>query len=121
MVEKRKELENILKGLGELGDVIGSSIVRRDGLLIASNLPSEVNAKAVAAMAAAIVGTSETSTKELDIGEFNQVIVNGSNGQYVSVGAGGEAILICLIKKTANLGLVLLEMERSAKKLGRII
>lgn len=121
MVEKRKELEDILKALGEIGDIIGSAIVRRDGLLIGSNLPSEVNAKAVAAMAAAIVGTSETSTKELTIGEFNQVIVNASNGQYVSIGAGGEAILICLLKRTANLGLVLLEMDRSAKKIGRII
>ena len=121
MAEKKKELEGILKTLGEIGDVIGSAIVRRDGLLIASNLSSGVNSKAVAAMAAAIVGTSEISTKELDIGEFNQVIVNANNGQYVSIGAGGEAILICLIKRAANLGLVLLEMERSAKKIWKII
>jgi len=121
MVEKKKELENILKALEEIGDVVGSAVVRRDGLLIASALPSEVNSKSVAAMAAAIVGTSETSVKELEIGGFNQVIVNASNGQYVSIGAGAEAILVCLLRKSANLGLVLLEMERSAKKIGRII
>ncbi|MEM5834471.1 MAG: roadblock/LC7 domain-containing protein [Candidatus Aenigmatarchaeota archaeon] len=120
MVEK-KELEDVLKELEKIGDVIGSAIVRRDGLLIASGLPSEVNARAVAAMAAAIVGTSETSTKELEIGEFQQVIVNASEGQYVAIGAGEEAILIALLRKNANIGLILLEMEKAAKKIEKLV
>lgn len=121
MVEKRKELENILKELEKIGDILGSAIVRTDGLLIATGLPTEVNSKAVAAMAAAIVGTSETSVKELEIGKFNQVIVNASDGQYVCIKAGEEGILISLARKDANLGLVLLEMERQAKKITRLI
>ncbi|MEM5794037.1 MAG: roadblock/LC7 domain-containing protein [Candidatus Aenigmatarchaeota archaeon] len=120
MVEK-KELEDVLKELEKIGDIIGSAIVRRDGLLIASGLPSEVNARAVAAMAAAIVGTSETSTKELEIGEFQQVIVNASEGQYVAIGAGEEAILIALLRKNANIGLILLEMEKAAKKIEKLV
>lgn len=121
MVEKRKELEKILKELKRIGDIIGSAIVRRDGLLIASDMSAKVDTRAIAAMSAAIVGTSETSSKELDIGEFNQVVVNASEGQYVCIGAGEEAILISLLKKEVNLGLVLLEMERSAKKIGKLI
>ncbi|MEM5883190.1 MAG: roadblock/LC7 domain-containing protein [Candidatus Aenigmatarchaeota archaeon] len=120
MVEK-KELEDILKELEKIGDIIGSAIVRRDGLLIASGLPSEVNARAVAAMTAAIVGTSETSIKELEIGEFQQVIVNASEGQYVAIGAGEEAILIALLRKNANIGLILLEMEKAAKKIEKLV
>jgi predicted regulator of Ras-like GTPase activity (Roadblock/LC7/MglB family) len=120
MAEK-KELEDVLKELEKIGDIIGSAIVRRDGLLIASSLPSEVNARAVAAMAAAIVGTSETSTKELEIGEFQQVVVNASEGQYVAIGAGEEAILIALLRKNANIGLILLEMEKAAKKIEKLV
>jgi|YelNatPaOPRAMG01_1025707.scaffolds.fasta_scaffold18067_7 predicted regulator of Ras-like GTPase activity (Roadblock/LC7/MglB family) len=120
MAEK-KELEDVLKELEKIGDIIGSAIVRRDGLLIASGLPSEVNARAVAAMAAAIVGTSETSTKELEIGEFQQVVVNASEGQYVAIGAGEEAILIALLRKNANIGLILLEMEKAAKKIEKLV
>ncbi len=120
MVEK-SELEDVLKELEKIGDIIGSAIVRRDGLLIASGLPSEVNARAVAAMAAAIVGTSETSTKELEIGEFQQVVVNASEGQYVVIGAGEEAILIALLRKNANIGLILLEMEKAAKKIEKLV
>ena len=120
-VEKKKELEDVLHHLERVGDIIGSAIVRRDGLLIASGLPSEVNSRAVAAMAAAIAGTSESSAKELKIGEFEQVIVNASTGQYVVLGAGPEAILIALLRKGANLGLVLLEMERAAQKIARLL
>jgi len=123
MVEggKRKELEDVLKDLEKSGDIVGSAVVRRDGLLIASGLPAEVNAKAVSAMAAAMVGTSETSVKELGLGEFSQVMVNASQGQFVALGAGSEAIIISLLRKGANLGLVLIEMEKASKKVGRLL
>ncbi|HKZ45553.1 MAG TPA: roadblock/LC7 domain-containing protein [archaeon] len=117
MSEKRKEMEDVLKELGRIGDVIGSAFVRRDGLLIVSVLPSEVDSRAVAAMTAAIVGTSETSAKELSIGDFYQVVVNATQGKYAAIGAGEEAILIALVRKESNLGLILLEMDKSAKKL----
>lgn len=120
-MEKREELEKVLEELGSVGDIVGAAIVRRDGLLIASRLPQNVNSGTVAAMAAAIVGTSETSAKELGIGDFNQVIINASAGQYVSIGAGMEAILIALLKRGANIGLALLEMERGAKRVARLI
>jgi len=120
-MEKKEELEKVLEELGSFGDIVGAAIVRRDGLLIASRLPQNVNGGTVAAMAAAIVGTSETSAKELSIGEFNQVIVNATGGQYISIGAGPEAIVIALLKTGANLGLTLLEMERGAKRVARLI
>lgn len=118
---KKEELQSVLQDLERIGDVIGSAIVRIDGLLIATGLPAEVNSKAVAAMAAAIVGAGETSAKELNIGEFEQVIVNAKQGQYVCIKAGADAILIALIRKDANLGLVLLEMERQAKRIERLL
>ena len=121
MAETRKELEDVLKNLRKIGDITGSAIVRRDGLLIASGLPTEVDAKAVSAMAAAIVGTSETSAKELGIGDFDEVIVNASKGQYACIGAGEEALLISLLRKEANIGLVLIEMEKAAKNIGRLL
>jgi predicted regulator of Ras-like GTPase activity (Roadblock/LC7/MglB family) len=121
MAEKRKELESILSDLERIGDIVGSAIVRTDGLLIATGLPSEVNSKAVAAMAAAIVGTSETTVSELNIGEFKEVLVNASDGQYAAIKAGEDCILIALLRKGANLGLVLLEMEKQSKKIARLI
>lgn len=122
MEDKRSALENALEELVNLKDVTGSALVRRDGLLIASRGFSErANIRAVAAMAAAIVGTAETSVSELGMGNFFQVIVEASEGKYVCVGAGKEAVLITLLRINANLGLVLLEIEKTVKKIMKIL
>ncbi len=121
VVSKEEELKKIIDELEHIGDIVGSAVVRRDGLMILSGLPKEVNAKGVAAMAAAMVGTGETASKELDIGNLNQVIVNSEKGRLISIGAGPQAILTALVREEANMGLVLLEMEKAAAKIGRIV
>lgn len=118
---KSEELEDILSELTENADIQGGAVASRDGLLMASKLPGDMNEESIAAMAAAIVGTAETSTEELDMGNFNQVIVKASEAQYVSIGAGKEAILMCLLKSESNLGLVLMEMNRAARKINRLL
>jgi len=111
--------------LGELassaGDVEASAVVRRDGLMIASNLPPRIDSHTIAAMTAAIVGTAETCSSELKRGAFMQVIVESENGKIISTGAGKLAILVCLVKPTANLGLVLLSMNRTAETIADMV
>jgi predicted regulator of Ras-like GTPase activity (Roadblock/LC7/MglB family) len=121
MATKEEELKKILKDFESTGEVIGSAVVRRDGLMIISGLPDEINSKAVAAMAAAIVGTGETASNELDIGELNQVVVESARGKLISVGAGPDAIFTALVKPKANMGLILMNMERSTKKIAMVI
>lgn len=121
MAEKRQELESILAELRKVGDIDASAIVRRDGLMVASDMPNYVDARTIAAMTAALVGTAETSVSELKLGEFGQVIVESVEGKLVATGAGELAILACLVSKDANLGLVLLSMEKSSKRIAEIL
>lgn len=121
MVEKRQELESILADLRKVGDIEASAIVRRDGLMVASDMPNYVDGRTIAAMTAALVGTAETSVNELKLGGFGQVIVESSEGKLVATGAGELAILACLVSKDANLGLVLLSMEKSSKRISEIL
>jgi predicted regulator of Ras-like GTPase activity (Roadblock/LC7/MglB family) len=121
MVNKEEKLKRILNDFETLRDVIGSAVVRRDGLMILSALPESVNSKAVAAMAAAIVGTGETASRELSIGNLNQVLVESGNGKLISLGAGDEAIFTALVKPKANMGLILMNMEKYSKNITQII
>ena len=121
MGTKEEELKKLLDEFQSSSDVKGAAVVRRDGLMILSSLPADVNSKAVAAMAAAIVGTGETASNELNIGELNQVLVESVGGKLISVGAGEEIIFTALVNPKANMGLVLMDMERNSKKIGRII
>jgi predicted regulator of Ras-like GTPase activity (Roadblock/LC7/MglB family) len=121
MATKEEELKKLLDDFESTGDVIGSAVVRRDGLMIISSLPKEVNSKAVAAMAAAIVGTGETASRELSIGDLNQILVESASGKLISIGAGPDAIFTALVKPKANMGLILMNMERSSKKISTVI
>jgi len=121
MATKEEDLKKILDDFESIGNVIGSAVVRRDGLMIISSLPKEVNSKAIAAMAAAIVGTGETASKELSIGEFGQVVVESASGKLISIGVGSDVIFTALVKHKANMGLVLMNMERSIKKIAVVI
>jgi predicted regulator of Ras-like GTPase activity (Roadblock/LC7/MglB family) len=121
MATKEEDLKNILNDFETSGDVIGSAVVRRDGLMIISSLPDDINSKAVAAMAAAIVGTGETASNELSIGSLNQVVIESAGGKFISIGAGPDVIFTALVKPKANMGLILMNMERSTKKIAMVI
>ena len=121
MGTKEEDLKEILDDFESTGNIIGSAVVRRDGLMIISSLPKEVNSKAVAAMAAAMVGTGETASKELSIGELGQVLVESASGKLISIDVGSDVIFTALVKPKANMGLVLMNMERSIKKIAVVI
>src|SRR5438445_304248 len=116
-----RRLQAILAELRRLPAVLGATIARRDGILIAHALPKTMDPKKVAAMTAAIVGTSEMATIQLAQGRFVRAIIESDEGKLLSLGAGEEALLVALVYDDANLGLVLLAMERAAKQVEKIL
>src|SRR2546428_123107 len=116
-----RRLQGILTELRRLPAVLGATIARRDGILIAHALPKTMDPKKIAAMAAAIVGTSEMATIQLAQGRFVRAIIESDEGKLLSLGAGEEALLVALVYDDANLGLVLLAMERAAKQVEKIL
>src|SRR5438093_652271 len=114
-------LQSVLAELRRLPGILGVTIARRDGILIAHSLPKTMDPKKIAAMAAAIVGTSEMATIQLAQGRFVRAIVESDHGKLLSLGAGEEALLVALVYDDANLGLVLIALERAAKQVERIL
>src|SRR5204863_30401 len=114
-------LQSVLAELRRLPGILGVTIARRDGILIAHSLPKAMAPKIVAAMTAAIVGTSEMATIQLAQGRFVRAIVESDHGKLLSLGAGEEALLVALVYDDANLGLVLMALERAAKQVERIL
>ena len=117
----RERLEGILKNLKSVGDIDSSAIVSRDGLLIASDISSSVNAEAFAAMTATMVGAAETAAEELGKGLSERVIVECKEGKIIATGAGKESLLVVMTNPKANLGLVLLEMKKASERIREIL
>ncbi|MEM5882981.1 MAG: roadblock/LC7 domain-containing protein [Candidatus Aenigmatarchaeota archaeon] len=111
-MELKSELEKILEKLKEINGVRGSVIARTEGLLVASNLPSGINSKIVAALSAAIIKSSKFTTKELGMGELEYTIVKSSEGSYVCFSVNYEIVVSSILDKEVNIGMVLLKMEK---------
>jgi predicted regulator of Ras-like GTPase activity (Roadblock/LC7/MglB family) len=120
MPESKKDtLFRLLKGLGGIGSIEGSAIVTRDGLLIASDLPKDIDAETFAAMSATMMGAAETAIGELKKGDVERVIVEGRATKLITKGAGPNAVLVAMVSQDANLGLILIEMKKVADMVER--
>lgn len=121
MASKEEKLKDPLDDLKDIQGVTGAAVVRRDGLLIVSNLPQDIDADQLAAMTASTVGSGETASETLSIGDVQQVTVESQDGKLISTGAGDEGILTILTDPDVNMGLVLVEMKKSVKKIKRVL
>ncbi len=112
-----EEFRKILTDLeAEAPDIFASAIVRKDGLVVASAMPEDISGRLFAAMTVATFGASNRTMEELKQGGLKRVIVEAEDGQMIIMGVG-SLVLTVLAKKDANLGLVLLSVERALEQL----
>ena len=119
----REDIGGVLNELLERapGDVTGAALLRPDGLMIASVLSQDTDEKRLAAMGAAIVGTSQRTCDELSRGDLGEIIIEGSIGKATFSFAGSKGILAVLSPKDVNLGLVLMEVERTSEEIAKLM
>jgi len=120
-VGKEQKLQQVLDSLDEVQSVKGAAVVRRDGLLIASNLGSNTDDDRVGAMTASTVGSGETASDSLNLGNVDEVTVEAENGKLVATGAGENGVLAVLTDADVNMGLVKVEIEKATDKIRRVI
>jgi len=117
---KKDKLIEVLENLQKIGDIAESMVVSRDGLPIASNA-EKTDVDTFAAMAAAMQGAAETAASELKQGNVEEIIIETEKGKIISTGAGEKAILVVRTMKAKNLGLILMEIKKSAEKVEVIL
>lgn len=117
-----KRLQDLLRQMESTTPGIeASAIVTAQGLPIVAAMPQTINEAIVAAMTAALVGVSERALSEIPRGDLQQVTIEAENGYIILKGAGPNAILTSLVKKSANLGMVFLVMKRYSKEIATIL
>jgi len=114
-------IDKLLTDLNNMGGVEACAAVSRDGLLIRASIERKHFVDSLAAMSATMLGAAETATTQVGKGVPNRVIVESDHGRLVVVGAGPKALLILLAGPDVGLGLILLELEKSAKKLKELL
>ncbi|MEW6580468.1 MAG: roadblock/LC7 domain-containing protein [Chloroflexota bacterium] len=115
MVDRLRELQTATP------DIEASAIVSVDGLIMASALPSDAEEDRVSAMSAAMLSLGERIAGELGRGTLDQVYVRGDSGYVILMAIGEEAVLTALVRDSAKLGLVFLDMKRAANDLAKLV
>jgi predicted regulator of Ras-like GTPase activity (Roadblock/LC7/MglB family) len=121
LVDASARLHSVLSELRRLPGILGAEIARRDGILIAHLVPKTMDPKKIAAMSAAIVGTSEMAAVEMGLGSFNESIVDTHIGKMMATGAGEEAILVTMLRNDANMGLIHLSVDKAVQAIAGIL
>jgi len=115
MVDRLRELQSTTP------EIEASAVVSVDGLIMASSLPAGVEEDRVSAMAAAMLSLGERIAGELGRGLLDQVYVKGADGFVILMNVGDEAVLTTLVRQNAKLGLIFLDMRRSADDLEKLV
>lgn len=102
-------------------EIEGAGVVSVDGLIMASSLPAGVEEDRVSAMSAAMLSLGERISSELGRGVLEQVYIKGKTGYVYLMSVGDEAVLTTLVREGAKLGLVLLDMRRTADDLEKLV
>ena len=115
MVDRLRELQ------ASSPDIEASAVVSVDGLSIASALPQGVEEDRVSAMSAAMLSLGERISTELGRGLLDQVYIKGKEGYVILMSVGDEAVLTTLVREGAKLGLIFLDMRRTADDLEKLV
>ncbi len=102
-------------------EIEASAVVSVDGLIMASSLPAGVEEDRVSAMSAAMLSLGERISSELGRGLLDQVYTKGNSGYVILMTVGDEAVLTTLVREQAKLGLIFLDMRRTADDLDKLV
>ncbi|MCK4829718.1 roadblock/LC7 domain-containing protein [bacterium] len=115
-------LNSILTELnGTSADIEASSVISTDGLMMASQMPAELDEDRVGAMSAAMLSLGDRTAQELGRGALEQVLIKGVDGYVLMTGAGTEAVVTVLAKPKSKLGLIFLDVKRAAENITKMI
>ena len=121
MTTKKEKLDDVLTGLMQVGQIKACAIVSREGLLINSRTPPDVDARIFSALCSTIMGAAEAASGQMATGIVNQISLKTEKGTIVLIPAGIKAILTVLTDPEAQIGLIFYEMEERASMVDDIL
>lgn len=109
-----EEISDLLSDLNRNCREIQLSMVStRDGLTI-SSCGTVLDPDQVGAMCSELIAVCHKAAKQLEQGELDQMLLRCSNGCLFLMPAGEHAVLAIMAVPDVNLGMLLIEAQRSA-------
>ena len=106
-----ESIDKELERLEHLGEIIGTAVVNRNGLLVSSRLPRDIDDRKLSALSATMYEGIETATSSFENTQIKNITVEYLDYQLIIVGINEKIILVSLSDINANLGLIFIEIE----------
>lgn len=116
MSAKIKKLNECLKNLELDSEVDGAALVSERGQLMATALHKDVDEKAIAAMAAALVSIGTRVGSALGSGKPKNIVIEGAT-KVIIVRSLPKAALIATASADAKIGLIDFEIDKAAEEI----
>ncbi len=114
----KEEIEDVLETLKEEAGLDEVALVTRDGLLVASSTShTGFREEVFAAMSATVLASAETAMEEMGKGIPSWVVVVSDDARLVAMGAGERVLLVGIAPSGAELGAIITQIEKVAKRL----
>ena len=121
-MEKTEELVALLRDMqAQNNSITAGAIMSVQGLPIASQLPRNANEGIVSAISAALLSVAQRGCEELERGTMKRLIVEGTNGTFITQGAGQNSILAILASAESKMGMLYLDLDKYTKKIAAIL
>ena len=121
MVVLSERLDEVLTDLKNVNGIESAVVATRDGLLIAANTLSGTHPETFAAMSATMLGAAEMATNDLNNGSVKRIIVESEDCRMIAIGSGPKSLLVVLTGVNSGIGLILVELEKGARKIDEIL
>ena len=120
MASKVERVTDVLRGLRTTSpEVIGAVVVSRDGFIVASVIPNEIDEDLIGGMASTLLGVGERIATDLMRAEMEQICVRSPKGFIIVNAVGQESALVLLVTRDAKLGMIFIELRRIVADLVR--
>ncbi|MHA2364523.1 MAG: roadblock/LC7 domain-containing protein [Candidatus Hodarchaeales archaeon] len=117
-------VEELKKFYEKLPGIEICAVVSVEGLPIShypEELPGTADSTRVAAMTASILSLGERAMLEVGYQELDRILVEGPQGNLITISAGSKAVLTVSAKKTLKIGLLFYDMKRCAEEIAKIL
>lgn len=121
MAADAKTLLGILEELRSIEGVVASTVISRDGLPVATDLPSKVNPDVLALRTAFMQGIGELVMESVEDEEAHTVIIVAKSHYILTTPIDERNILVVVIDRSVEVGDMVQEVVERAEDLRRAL
>jgi len=118
---KMNTLQRCLQGLRNNGCVIGSAVSSKDGLVMASDLPSNIDRNSFCAMAGSLFSGIQTAAAVIDKYGVMHTVTKIGNELFIAHLCGNSAILLVNAQSSVELVPFLKEISCTANTIQDVV